>query len=636
MIAPPGSTTEIHARCALVLAPHYDDEILGCGGLLARLVANGAAVHVLFLSDSSGGVETVEDPESYRLRRRQEAETVSSWMKFSSIDHLDLPDGNLELALKELREGLRGALELIEPDLLLTPSPLEVTGDHRATFAALHGLFGSLRGGGPLSTLAQNLEVLVYEVNHPFYPELLVDVGDHLDLLAGAMERYPSQQERHDYWAAGLGLRRYRTLSLPPEVQAAEGYVSLKLKDFVTHSPGQLVRRLGGEPQSMEVREGPLVSVVVRTFDRPELLAQALASLAANTYRQVEVVVVNDGGSPPVLSKDLPFPVRSVNLESNQGRSAAANAGVGASSGDYVTFLDDDDLAAPEHLETLVGLVSAAGVRVAYTDAAVGVYELDGSGSWVCVDRRLPYSRDFDEDLLRLDNYIPFNTLLIERQLLLEAGPFDPHLLFFEDWEMLLRLAEKTRFHHLARVTCEYRHFLSGQHQIFGGSPRQRADFLTGKARVLAKHEAALRPELLARVVDRLRAEAVGLSEEGRKLRREMTAVRQEVVKGEGRYFRLNGELEALKKDYKLLVESFQRQGEEEISLRQVIDDQTAHLGRTYGEIERLTGEIGQQGEHLSRTYGEIARLNQLVKEMEGSRAWRLHQWVQQRRKGLA
>ncbi|MCH9649127.1 MAG: PIG-L family deacetylase [Deltaproteobacteria bacterium] len=636
MMSPPGSTTEIHARSVLVLAPHYDDEILGCGGLLARLVADGAAVRVLFLSDSSGGVEPVEDPEAYRSRRRQEAEAVAAWMKFTAIEHLDLPDGNLELALKELREALEEALERYQPELLLTPSPLEVTEDHRATFAALHGLLGSLRGSGPVMTLAQRLEVLVYEVNHPFYPELLVDVGDHLEVLAGAMERYPSQQERHDYWAAGLGLRRYRTLSLPPEIKAAEGYVSLRLKDFVTHSPSQLIRRLGGEPQPMEVREGPLVSVVVRTFDRPEFLTEALESLASNTYRQVEVVVVNDGGSPPVLSEDLPFAVRQVNLDSNQGRSAAANAGVEASTGDFVTFLDDDDLAAPEHLETLVGLVSAAGVRVAYTDAAVGVYELDGSGRWACIERRLPYSRDFDLDLLRLDNYIPFNTLLIERQLLVETGPFDTDLPFFEDWEMLLRLAEKTRFHHLPRVTCEYRHFRSGQHQIFGGTPRQRADFLSGKAQVLAKHGAALQPELVAGVVDQLRAEAVGLSEQGRKLRRELRGVRKEVAKGEGRYFRLNGELEALRNDHELLVESFQRQGEEEISLRQVIDDQTAHLGRTYGEIERLTREVSQQGEHLNRTYGEIERLNQLVKEMEASRAWRLHQWIQQRRKGVS
>ena len=70
-------------------------------------------------------------------------------------------------------------------------------------------------------------------------------------------------------------------------------------------------------------------------------------------------------------------PSRRVELAENRGRAGAADAGVAAATGDYVAFLDDDDLAAPEHLATLVGLVGAAGVRVAYTDAAVGVYELE-------------------------------------------------------------------------------------------------------------------------------------------------------------------------------------------------------------------------------------------------------------------
>ncbi len=52
-------------------------------------------------------------------------------------------------------------------------------------------------------------------------------------------------------------------------------------------------------PELDSVREGPLVSIVVRTKDRPALLAEALASIAASTYRRLEVVLVNDGGASP-------------------------------------------------------------------------------------------------------------------------------------------------------------------------------------------------------------------------------------------------------------------------------------------------------------------------------------------------
>src|SRR5690606_14673216 len=112
----------------------------------------------------------------------------------------------------------------------------------------------------------------------------------------------------------------------------------------------------------------------------------------------------------------------------------------------------------PEHLETLARASRTAGVEVAYVDAAVVTYTLAAEG-WQEVERRVPYSRDFDPDLLLVDNYIPFNTIAVPRRLLAEVGPLDESLPFFEDWELLIRLSRRVRFHHLAKVTCEYRHF---------------------------------------------------------------------------------------------------------------------------------------------------------------------------------
>ncbi|HSU80978.1 MAG TPA: PIG-L family deacetylase, partial [Thermoanaerobaculia bacterium] len=66
----------MRAASALVLAPHYDDEVLGCGGLAAQLAAAGAAVRVLFLTDSGGGAEAVADREAYGRRRREESARV--------------------------------------------------------------------------------------------------------------------------------------------------------------------------------------------------------------------------------------------------------------------------------------------------------------------------------------------------------------------------------------------------------------------------------------------------------------------------------------------------------------------------------------------------------------------------------
>jgi LmbE family N-acetylglucosaminyl deacetylase len=635
-LLPPGWTERVRAESALIVAPHFDDEVLGCGGLAAQLAAAGAAVRVLFLTDGAGGVEEIEDRDAYRARRREEAGNAVRALGAAGCDVLGLPDGALDRHLDEAVEGLRRAIFTQRPDLLLVPHPLEVTRDHQAAFAAVHRLLSPLRdnrdnGRDEAEEPLRGLRILLYEVNHPGHPDLLVDVTAEEGVLEAAMASYGSQEERHPYLNAALGLRRFRTLSLGPEVKLAEGYRRLRVEDFTTRSPAQLIRHLGGFPEIAEIREGPRISVVVRTRNRPDLLAEALASLAEQEYRRAEVVLVNDGGDPPAVPDGYPLPVVRVDLETNRGRAGAAGAGVAAASGDYVAFLDDDDLAAPEHLAALAALVQAPGVRVAYSDAAVAVYELDESaGRWLCRDRRLPYSRDFDPDVLLVDNYIPFNTLLIERGLFAETGPFDPALPFFEDWDYLIRLSALTPFHHLRRVTCEYRHFRGGGHHIFGERPRERADFLTVKARVLAKHAARLGPDILARAVDTLRAEVVQEREDRLAARREVADRRGELSELRASLERLVRENEAANRERFELEERFHVLNGEVDSVREDNGRLRADLQRLYDQEGKLRDNLNEQLVHLRRTYGEIERLNALIKQMESSRAWRVHAWVQE------
>jgi LmbE family N-acetylglucosaminyl deacetylase len=591
----PGSTAEVHADRALVLAPHPDDEVLGCGGLAARLAASGGVVRVLWLSDGGGNAVGEARAERTALRR-QEAEAAAKVLGLVAGRHLALPDGRLAHHREEITKALAEELSEGRPEIVLVPSPLESSVDHRATFRALHHLLAGLRPGDALWSSVEGVRVLTYEVNHPQYPDLLVPVDDQLGLLRQAMDCHRSQQEEHDYLGARLGLARFRTLTLPPGVEHVEAYRQLTLEDFTTRGPAALVRELGGEPELLRVKEGPRLSVIVRTKDRPGLLAEALASLAASTYRRAEVVVVNDGGAHPELPEDFPLELRRLDLEQNRGRAAAANAGIEIATGDYIAFLDDDDLVEPEHLETLAGLVDGELVRVAYTDAAVTVHTLGPSG-YQLEERRLPYSRDFDRDLLFFDNYIPFNTVLIHRELALEVGPLDTVLPFFEDWDFLLRLAGRTAFHHLARVTCEYRQFRGAEHHILGDEPRRRADFLDRKAQVISRHAAAWGPETISRVVDRLRREAIEEQEEVRRLVDELRG-----------FYGLNGRLES---------------AERHAAVLEAVEERTrAELRSVAARKEQLDAELGA-------TYGEIERLTALVREMESTRAFRLHRWWQ-------
>lgn len=559
-----------------MVAPHHDDELLGCGGLLLQLAADGAAIRVLFLTDGGADVAPGERA-AYSGARRLEAERVAQRLRLAGIEHLGLPDGELDRRLVEIATALEQALVTFRPRLLLAPSPLEASGDHRAAFAAVHRALAAVRPGDPLAEAVEDLEVLLYEVNRPGFPDLLVDVSAELAELEELMSTYASQEARHPYWRAALGLRRYRTQTLAPTVTAAEGYRRLRPADFVTRGLPGLAAELGGALEARLLDDGPTVSVVVRTRDRPVLLAEALASVSASSYRRLEVVLVNDGGASPEEPAGFPFPLRRVEHAESRGRAAALNAGIAAARGEWIAFLDDDDIVEADHYATLVDLARSTGAEVVYTDAAVAIYEPDAELGWRCTERRVPYSRDFDPDRLLVDNYIPLHTLLVRRERLLEAGPADEAFPFFEDWDLLVRLASRTPFLHLARVTCEYRHFRGSGHHALGERPRERADFLEVKARVLAKHAEALTPRRVAEVVDRLRAEAVLAEVERERMRRELDG----------------------------------------------------HVDRARAELTALYRAAEEQTAQIARLYAEIDRLNTLIRAMEGTRAWRAHLWWQ-------
>ena len=622
---PPSAPESLTARRVLVLAPHYDDEVLGCGGLIIQLAAGGARVVCAFMSDGSGGVEGPPEgstEDEYSERRRGEADAAAKVLGIGSVEHLGslhgLRDGALVSSLDRLTRSIEELLEQHEPDVLLAPSPLEATPDHQATFRALHEALISRRQGrteegeelasqdDDSSPGDLTLRVLCYEVNHPFYPDLLVDVTAEVEDVAEAMSRYSSQLERHDYMAACRGLRRYRSLGLPESCRYAEGYCQLKASDFTTRSPAQLIAYLGGAPSLVEVTSPRRVSIVVRTYNRPRRLAEALDSLARSTYRNVELVLVNDGGRPPEVAEDFPFDVRRVDFEDNRGRSAAAQAGVDAATGDCIGFLDDDDILAPEHLETLTAQLSGD-VDVAYTDAAVVSYR-PGKGGWVECGRRLAYSRDFDRGILLLDNYIPFHTVLMTREAIERAGRFDEQLPIFEDWDLLIRLSRGVDFVHIARTTCEYRHFLGGAAggvaggHALGGAASSRGDFEALKARVLAKHAAELDSDALAGAVTRMRREAVLAGEAAR-----------------GQIRDREREIESMRARERELQSSHEERGAEVARLHareQKLESSHQELGSEVARLQAREQELESSHQELG---AEVARLQAREQELESS-----------------
>ena len=201
------------------------------------------------------------------------------------------------------------------------------------------------------------------------------------------------------------------------------------------------------------------VSVIVRTKDRPSLLKECLDSINAQTYRDIEVILVNDGGVDvgPILKDAL----QSVNFQykchkDNIGKAKALNTGLKCASGKYITYLDDDDIIYPEHFETLVNELRRGVFKVAYCDS-LEAKQRKRNGVLETVDKRLVYSEEFSRELLKYTNYIPILCLMHRRECMEKIGMFDEDLSVLEDWDYWIRLSKHYDFKHLPVITSEYR-----------------------------------------------------------------------------------------------------------------------------------------------------------------------------------
>jgi O-antigen biosynthesis protein len=194
----------------------------------------------------------------------------------------------------------------------------------------------------------------------------------------------------------------------------------------------------------------PLVSVIVRSVDRPEL-DEALGSIARQTYPNIETVVVNAKGSGhrPLSDRCGRFPLRMVGTGGPLARSRAANAGLARASGELLIFLDDDDWLLPSHVAVLVAALELhREAEVAYA----GVVSVSRSG-----EKGHMFNEAFSQGLLRCGNYIPLHSALFRRTVADRGTRFDETLERFEDWDFWLQLARHGAFVHVDQISACYR-----------------------------------------------------------------------------------------------------------------------------------------------------------------------------------
>ncbi len=186
----------------------------------------------------------------------------------------------------------------------------------------------------------------------------------------------------------------------------------------------------------------PVVSVILPTFNRLRYLRAAVESVFAQTLSDWELIIADDGSDAEtrafLASLQQPPRVRVIWLSHTGNPSAVRNAAIRESTGEYIAFLDSDDLWLTTKLERQVaGLRGGSGRRWSYT----GCLLIDSAGEPRPYSRWIPYQGPILERLLANEAEIWTPAVMVERRWLLEVGAFDETLPVFEDYDLWLRLA---------------------------------------------------------------------------------------------------------------------------------------------------------------------------------------------------
>jgi LmbE family N-acetylglucosaminyl deacetylase len=188
----------------VVLAPHPDDEVLGCGGALCRHAAAGDRIVVVFLTSGELGLKRLAREDAWRIRE-DEARAAARILGIAAVEFLRGPDWGLKEARPTLAPAVRDTLLCEQPRVIYLPHPGDGHPDHQAVLPLLRRALGRRRRAVP--------ELRAFEVWTPLPSyDQVVDITEQMPRKLKALRAHRSQLGEFDYIRAITGLNQYRGL----------------------------------------------------------------------------------------------------------------------------------------------------------------------------------------------------------------------------------------------------------------------------------------------------------------------------------------------------------------------------------------------------------------------------------------
>lgn len=201
----------------------------------------------------------------------------------------------------------------------------------------------------------------------------------------------------------------------------------------------------------------PLVSVIIPCYNAARFLRDTLASVFAQTDVELQVLVIDDGStddSAEIVTREFPQ-VELIRTE-NRGASHARNTGLDCARGEYIQFVDADDVLAPDKIARQLAVLQDGGADVVYGDWAYLLRRADGTET--IVPAAGEPMRGAPELALFVDFWAPLCAYLFRREIVRAVGTFNPALPILQDARFVLDCALRGgRFAYLPGAACYYR-----------------------------------------------------------------------------------------------------------------------------------------------------------------------------------